>query len=211
MLKFTSRSLFLVLVITLAGGWSWFLTEEQKEECELRASLQSTDFSAKKAYERCTQTIRQEYKDRKEAKLQQEIQEEKDRLQREKWAKEWEEEKKRKNREAIRRKQLIQIKAGAIKENCFGMIKELEKQQEIAGYRWFYPSAIDEEKARYLYKRLMDSEKGYSSQWLRNDLMMAVRVAMGELCDVERGTLILHDKEVPNHYEFLAEEYLKFK
>ena len=209
MIKFTTCFLLLALTITMTGGWSWLLTEEQKEECEFRASLQKTDFSAKKAFERCTKTIRQEYKDREEAKRQQEIEEEKTRLQREEWAKEWEEESRRKNREAIRRKQLIQIKARAIKENCINMIPELKRQQDIAGYRWFYPSAISEKKAKDLYTKLMDSENGYDSQWLRSDLMLAVRIAMGELCDVERGVSTINGREVENHYEFLSEEYLK--
>lgn len=187
------------------------LTEEQKEECELRASLQRTDFSAQKAYERCTKTIQKEYKDREEAELQRKIQAEKDRIQREKWEKEWEEESQRQKRKAVRQKQLIQIKARAIKDNCLAMIPELKKQQDLAGYRWFYPSAINEEKARQLYTRLMNSERGYDSGWLRSDLMMAVRIAFGELCDVERGTSTINDREVKNHYEFLAEEYLKSK
>jgi len=98
------------------------LTEEQKEECELRASLQRTDFSAQKAYERCTETIRAEYEERRKKKIQRKIQYRIEQEEAEKRRKLMEQ---NKRAEKARIDRLITAEITAIRERCNAIIPEL--------------------------------------------------------------------------------------
>ena len=48
------------------------------------------------------------------------------------------------------------------------------------------------------------------NRWLGSDLVIAVRDTFGDLCEDEWDAKIL-TKNVRNRYEFMAEEYLKYK
>ena len=98
------------------------LTEEQKEECELRASRQRTDFSAQKAYERCTKTIRAEYEERRKREIQRKIQYRIEQEEAEKRRKSMEKNKRAKKAKFDR---LITAEITAIRERCNAIIPEL--------------------------------------------------------------------------------------
>ena len=74
-------------------------------------------------------------------------------------AREWEEEEKRKKREAIRKRQLIQIKAKEIKNKCYAMIPETQEELEKS-HRKFFPLYTTKARSKYLYKKPMGSLHG---------------------------------------------------
>ena len=103
------------------------LTEEQKEECELRASLQRTDFSAQKAYERCTKTIRAEYEERRKREIERKI----------KYRREQEEAEKRrklmeqnKRAEKARIDRLTVAEITKLRERCINLVPEIIASQK---------------------------------------------------------------------------------
>ena len=68
--------LTIATVVTLAAppanAFWWGLTEEEQQICESRAAIQSTDFSARQAYERCKKGIKTETREKNERKSRQE-------------------------------------------------------------------------------------------------------------------------------------------
>ena len=120
------KKLFLLLPLAVLLGmplaasafWPWGLSDREQEICERRARREATDFSAKKAYERCAKSIREELgaADEREAQIE-----------RQKAAKE-------EARRAARQKL-----APGIKQRCLGLLpqwRKLTNEREARRYEY---------------------------------------------------------------------------
>ena len=181
------------------------LTEEQKEECELRASFKQTDFSAQKAYERCTKTIRAEYEERRKREIEREI----------KYRREQEEAEKRrklmernKRAEKARLDRLITAEITAIRERCNAIIPELiAHENDYAENFWPANRQAREflKEMRNMYPYRFDS-RGSTKYTL--DMWPSVHAAKYPLLNwhqefrKRRGLLSEKISGIPNHKKY---------